>query len=129
LAQHYSLLDFAPRRGWERHVLHRSPSAAVGDLILTCGYTSAIQGVIGESVGRGSIKISLAGRASYGAERRCLEITAESPVFSAPDPSCRSGVRDLWFSLPLPRQNRIPEGERQRLPLPGLSILVLNTDS
>jgi len=64
LAQHYSLLDFAPRRGWERNFLHRSSSAAAGDLTLTCGYTSPIQGQIGERTGTGSINICFAGRAS-----------------------------------------------------------------
>lgn len=84
LAQHYSLLDFAPRRGWERNFLHRSSSAAAGDLTLTCGYTSPIQGQIGERTGTGSINICFAGRASYESDDQRVEIHGGKPIFFAP---------------------------------------------
>ena len=84
LAQHYSLLDFGPRQGWERNFLHRSASAAAGDLVLTCGYTSPIQGVIGERAGVGAINICFAGRTVYEVEGREFAITPECPIFFAP---------------------------------------------
>ncbi len=84
LAQHYALLDFGPRQGWERNFLHRSASAAAGDLVLTCGYTSPIQGVIGERPDVGAINICLAGRTVYEVEGREFTITPDSPIFFAP---------------------------------------------
>ena len=89
LAQHYPLLDFGPRQGWERAFLHRSSSAAAGDLILTCGYTSPIAGLIGEQSGIGSINICFAGLARYEVEGRTLEITPSKPIFFAPNHSYR----------------------------------------
>ena len=84
LAQHYALLDFGPRLGWERRFLHRSSSAAAGDLLLTCGYTSPIQGTIGENPGVGSLNLCYAGRSHYQVEQRHLQITPERPLFFAP---------------------------------------------
>lgn len=84
LAQHYPLLDFGPRQGWERNFLHRSSSAVAGELVLTCGYTSPIQGMIGEQEGIGAINLCFAGRACYEAEGRRLEITPSRPLFFAP---------------------------------------------
>lgn len=84
LAQHYSLLDFGPRLGWERRFLHRSSSAVVGDLILTCGYTSPIQGTIGERRDVASINICFGGCSTYGVDGMPLQITPEQPVFFSP---------------------------------------------
>jgi AraC-like DNA-binding protein len=109
LAQHYSLLDFGPRRGWECTFLHRSSSAAAGNLILTCGYTSPIQGIIGEREGTGSINICLAGRTTYQAEGRTLEITPTNPLFFAPGQSYHYTVdhfNGLAFDLDLQRLRR-----------------------
>jgi len=75
LAQHYALLDFGPRRGWERQFVHRSSSAVAGKLILACGYTSPIQGQIGEREGTGAINLCFPGRAVYRVEGRDLETT------------------------------------------------------
>lgn len=84
LAQHYSLLDFAPRLGCERQFLHRSSSAAAGDLLLTCGYTSPIQGRIGANPGVASINLCLAGSTTYRVERQTLQILPQRPLFFAP---------------------------------------------
>lgn len=84
LAQHYDLVDFGPRPGAERQFLHRSSSAIAGDLLLTCGYTSPILGMIGERSGAGSINICFAGRSRYECGGRELEIRPDQPLFFSP---------------------------------------------
>jgi AraC-like DNA-binding protein len=92
LAQLYSLLDFGPRSGWERRFLHRSSSAVVGDLVLTCGYTSPIQGTIGERPGVGSINICFGGSSGYQLDRQLLKISRERPLYFAPGLAYRYSV-------------------------------------
>ena len=84
LAHHYSVLDFGPRRGWERTFLHRASTAAVGSLTLSCGYSTPLQGTVGEQPGSGSINICLSGKATYHSEGRNLVITPATPLFFAP---------------------------------------------
>jgi len=84
LAQHYTLLDFGPRDAAEGDFLHRSSTAAAGDLLLTCGYTSPIQGRIGERPGVGSINLCFAGRSRYECGGRDLEILPEQPLYFSP---------------------------------------------
>lgn len=106
LAQHYSLLDFGPRPGTERSFLHRSVTAAAGDLMLTCGYTSPIRGTIGERQGVGSINVCCLGAASYHVERQELRITERQPLFFAPGQEYRYSVdhfNGLAFHLDLAR--------------------------
>lgn len=81
LAQHYRLLDFGPRQGWERQFQHRSSSSAAGDLILSCGFISPIYGSVDEHPGVGSINLCFAGRCSYEVDGRTLQITRDQPVF------------------------------------------------
>ena len=84
LAQHYSLLDFGPRSGFERSFLHRSVTATAGDLMLSCGYTSPIQGAVGEREGVGSINLCCFGGATYQLDGRELRISPQQPLFFAP---------------------------------------------
>lgn len=84
LAQHYSLLDFGPRQGSERSFLHRSSTARAGDLVLTCGYTTPIQGAIGENRGVASINLCCGGAARYQVGSRNLKITPRRPLFFSP---------------------------------------------
>lgn len=92
LAQHYSLLDFGPRPGYERSFLHRSSSAAAGDLTLTCGYTSPIQGAIGEREGVGSINLCCSGAAAYQLGGQELRINSQQPLFFSPGLEYRYSV-------------------------------------
>ena len=106
LAQHYSLLDFGPRPGFERSFLHRSTSAAAGDLMLTCGYTSPIQGTIGERQGVGSINLCCLGAASYQLAGLELCITPQQPLFFSPGLEYRYSVdhfNGLAFHVDLAR--------------------------
>ena len=106
LAQHYSLLDFGPRPGYERSFLHRSSSAAAGDLMLTCGYTSPIQGTIGEREGVGSINLCCSGSAAYQLDGQELRIDARQPLFFSPGLEYRYSVdhfNGLAFHVDLSR--------------------------
>ena len=47
LAQHFPLLEFAPRDVRANPFLHRASTAKAGELTLTSGYTSPIHGCIG----------------------------------------------------------------------------------
>lgn len=84
LAQHYDLREFAPRSADRGRFLHRSASAAAGGLTLTCGYTSPIQGEIGERPGCGAINLCLAGGATYAVEGQALTVDPERPLYFAP---------------------------------------------
>jgi len=84
LAQHYALLDFGPRQGSERNFLHRSSTTRAGDPVLTCGYTTPIQGTIGENSGVASINICCGGASSYQIERQVLQINPQRPLFFSP---------------------------------------------
>jgi AraC-like DNA-binding protein len=84
LARHYTLADFAPRLGFERQFLHRTSTAAAGDLLLTCGYTTPVQGTIGESAGIAAINLCFAGSSQYQVDGLTLEIGPERPLYFAP---------------------------------------------
>lgn len=84
LARHYTVCDFAPRQGFERHFLHRATTLAAGDLLLTGGCTTPVQGEIGASPGVGAINLCLAGSASYQIDGLNLEIGAHRPMYFAP---------------------------------------------
>lgn len=106
LAQHYALLDFGPRLGLEKQFLHRSSSAAAGDLLLTCGYTSPIQGMVGENPGVGSLNLCFAGSTTYQVDGLSLQISPEQPLFFAPGQEYRYSVdhfNGMAFHLDLQR--------------------------
>lgn len=92
LAQHYALLDFGPRQGSEHSFLHRSSTAQAGDLVLTCGYTTPIQGTIGENKGVASINLCCGGAARYQVGSRNLKITPKRPLFFSPGEEYRYTV-------------------------------------
>ncbi|MFN9694863.1 MAG: helix-turn-helix domain-containing protein [Synechococcaceae cyanobacterium] len=92
LAQHYSLLDFGPRPGYEHSFLHRSSTAAAGELLLSCGYTSPIQGAVGERDGVGSINLCCSGAATYQLAGQELRINPQRPLFFSPGLEYRYSV-------------------------------------
>ena len=92
LAQHYALLDFGPRTSRCPAFMHRSSTATAGSLLLSCGYTSPIQGTVGERCGSGSINICFAGGSSYQLDGRILEISPQRPLFFAPGQEYRYSV-------------------------------------
>ena len=89
LAQHYALLEFAPRSSGHGSFLHRSASATAGGLTLTCGYTSPIQGAIGGRPGCGAINLCLAGEATYTIDGRALAVDPDRPLYFAPEQEYR----------------------------------------
>jgi AraC-like DNA-binding protein len=84
LAQHYPLVDFGPRRGSENSFMHRSSTAKAGDLMLTCGYTTPIQGAIAENQGVAAINLCCGGMSRYRVDGRELQINPRRPLFFSP---------------------------------------------
>jgi AraC-like DNA-binding protein len=83
LAQHYPLLDFGPRAGFEKAFLHRSVVAKAGELLVTGGYTSPIQGTIGEMPDLAAVNLCCVGSIDYQVERLHLRIQENRPLFYA----------------------------------------------
>lgn len=81
LSQHYSVLDFGPRPGFERAFLHRSVVARVGELVLTGGYSSPVQGAMGETPEVAAVNICCSSVIDYLVDRRCLRIDESIPLF------------------------------------------------
>ncbi len=84
LAQHYVLVDFGPRPGYERSFLHRSSTAAAGDLILSCGYLTPIHGAVADREGVGSINLCCYGTSTYHLDGQELHLSPHQPLFFSP---------------------------------------------
>ena len=84
LAQHFPLLEFAPRDVRANPFLHRASTAKAGELTLTSGYTSPIHGCIGENPGVGAINICYAGGAAYTVDGHSHSIHGEAPLYFTP---------------------------------------------
>jgi AraC-like DNA-binding protein len=84
LAQHFPIQEFAPRLTPATPFLHRASTATAGELTLTSGYTSPIQGCIGENPGLGAINICYGGGATYDVGRQQYSIHAEAPLYFNP---------------------------------------------
>ena len=84
LAQHYDVLDFGARPGFEADFLHRTSTARVGQLLLSCGITSPIMGTIGGREGVGSVNLIFSGAVTYGADQREFQVNPQRPLFFAP---------------------------------------------
>jgi AraC-like DNA-binding protein len=84
LAQHYSILDFGPRAGFEANFLHCSRSCMAGELLLSGGYTTPISGTIGEQAGIGSINLIFNGSGDYEADGLKMGLNSSRPLFFSP---------------------------------------------
>jgi AraC-like DNA-binding protein len=103
LAQNHPVLDFAPRHGHEAGFVHRTNTIRAGSLLLTSGYSSPIQGAMGEEKGTAYVNLCLAGSIRYQTQGLSQVI----------DPS-----RPLWFS----------PGSDYRFATDPLSALVMRLD-
>lgn len=111
LAQHYAMLDFAPRRGHERSFLHRTSSCRSGELLLTGGYTTPIQGEIGEQPGMGAVNFIVSGAARYRTGRgQEIRLSPERPLFFSPGAGYEYAVEEHFngaaFQVELARLQR-----------------------
>jgi AraC-like DNA-binding protein len=84
LAQHYAVLDFAPCQGHEASFMHRTSTCKAGDLLLSGGYTTPVQGTIGAREGFGSINLLLSGGINYECDGQNLPVNSERPLFFCP---------------------------------------------
>jgi AraC-like DNA-binding protein len=94
LAQHYSVLDFGPCRGHEASFMHRTSTCKAGDLLLSGGYTTPIQGTIGAREGIGSINLILSGGIDYECEGQTLPVGHDRPLFFSPGKEYKYTIRD-----------------------------------
>jgi AraC-like DNA-binding protein len=110
LALHYDVLDFGPCRGHESSFLHRTSTCKVGDLQLSGGYTTPIQGTIGTPEGKGSVNLILSGWNHYECDGQHLPISPERPLFFSPGQEYRYSIRDHFngvvFDVDLQRLKR-----------------------
>jgi len=83
LAQHYSVLDFGARPGFETGFLHRTATAQAGQLLLSCGLTTPIMGTIGQREGVGSINVLFSGTVTYGGDGQEFLVNQQRPFFFA----------------------------------------------
>lgn len=84
LSQHYKLLDYGPRPGYQGKFLHRSFTAFAGDLAVTCGYASPLLGRMGQMQDRGSINLMRLGAVTYTAAGHEYHLNPKRPLFFGP---------------------------------------------
>ena len=94
LAQHYSLLDFGTCQGHESNFVHRTSTCKAGDLLISGGYSTPVQGTIGASEGVGSINLILSGGVEYECEHQKLHINQDRPLFFCPGREYKYTLRD-----------------------------------
>jgi AraC-like DNA-binding protein len=94
LAQHYSVLDFGPCRGHESSFLHRTSTCKAGDLLLSGGYTTPIQGTIGANPGTGSINLLISGGVTYECSGRAFPLNPDRPLFFCPGKEYKYTIND-----------------------------------
>jgi len=99
LSQHYRVLDFAPRQGHEKNFLHRTSTCSAGELLLSCGYTTPIQGTIGEREGVGSINLIISGAVRYESSRNQYPIDPKRPLFFSPGEEYNYTISDHFNGI------------------------------
>jgi AraC-like DNA-binding protein len=110
LALHYSVLDFGLGRGHESNFMHRTSTCKAGDLLLSGGYTTPIQGTIGSREGIGSVNLILSGGVNYECGGQSLPVNALRPLFFSPGKEYKYTIKDHFngvvFDIDLQRLKR-----------------------
>jgi AraC-like DNA-binding protein len=110
LALHYEILDFGPCRGHESSFMHRTSTCQAGELTLSGGYTTPIQGTIGGREGIGSVNLILSGGVNYECEGQSLVINPQRPFFFSPGNEYKYTIKDHFngvvFDIDLERLKR-----------------------
>lgn len=113
LAQHYSLLDFAPRSGFESTFIHRSFSTPANDMVVTCGAVTPLHGRMGQREGACSVNLVLSGAASYRADGKDYHIAPKQPLFYSPPQEYiyqSNGYNGVVFDIRLAKLQATAEG-------------------
>ncbi|MGB5135754.1 MAG: AraC family transcriptional regulator [Prochlorococcaceae cyanobacterium] len=84
LAQNHPVLDFAPRRGHAAGFVHRTNTIRAGSLLLTSGYSSPIEGTMGEEKGNAYVNLCLAGSIRYQTLGLSQAIHQARPLWFSP---------------------------------------------
>jgi len=110
LALHYELLDFGPCTGHASSFMHRTSTCKAGDLTLSGGYTTPIQGTIGPREGIGSVNLILSGGVDYECSGKSISANAKRPFFFSPGKEYRYTIKDHFngvvFDIDLERLRR-----------------------
>jgi AraC-like DNA-binding protein len=110
LALHYEVLDFGPCRGHESTFMHRTSTCQAGELTLSGGYTTPIQGTIGRREGIGSVNLILSGEINYECTGKKLPVNCKRPLFFSPGNEYRYTIKDHFngvvFDIDLERLKR-----------------------
>jgi AraC-like DNA-binding protein len=89
LAQHHPVLDFAPLHGHEAGFVHRTNTIRAGSLLLTSGYSSPIEGAMGEEKGNAYVQLCLAGSIRYQTQGLSQAIHQSRPLWFSPGAAYR----------------------------------------
>lgn len=89
LAQHHPVLDFAPLHGHEAGFVHRTNTIRAGSLLLTSGYSSPIEGAMGEQAGNAYVQLCLAGCIRYHTQGLRQAIDPARPLWFSPGAAYR----------------------------------------
>jgi AraC-like DNA-binding protein len=110
LALHYELLDFGPCRGHASSFMHRTSTCKAGDLTLSGGYTTPIQGAIGSREGIGSVNLILSGGVDYECSGKSISANAKRPFFFSPGKEYKYTIKEHFngvvFDIDLERLKR-----------------------
>jgi AraC-like DNA-binding protein len=110
LALHYEVLDFGPCRGHESSFMHRTSTCQAGELTLSGGYTTPVQGTIGSREGIGSVNLILSGEIHYECGGQIFPVNAKRPLFFSPGNEYKYTIKDHFngvvFDVDLERLKR-----------------------
>ncbi|MEX1323595.1 MAG: AraC family transcriptional regulator [Synechococcaceae cyanobacterium] len=84
LAQHHPVLAFAPLHGHAATFVHRTNTIRAGSLLLTSGYSSPIEGAMGEESGNAYVQFAQAGSIRYQTQGLSQTIHPGRPLWFSP---------------------------------------------
>ena len=99
LAQHYDVLDFGVKPGFEADFVHRTATAMIGQLMVSFGITTPVMGTIGGKDSCASVNLLFSGSVTYGGDHREFLVNGKRPFFFAPSQGYSYLVDDYYNGL------------------------------